>query len=79
MADNKVTESIETPGGDRCVDFFKRPDGTWGFEEYRRDIEDGTGWFQTGFHRDRRFSNRDKALQAALESVTWLRPYASKL
>ncbi|MEM7059782.1 MAG: hypothetical protein AAF557_19525 [Pseudomonadota bacterium] len=79
MADNKVTDSIETPGGDRCVDLFRRPDGSWGFEEYRRDPEDGTGWFQVGFHRERRFQNRSEAVQAALETVVWLKEYISEL
>ncbi|MEP7171919.1 MAG: hypothetical protein ABI705_00385 [Aestuariivirga sp.] len=25
---------------DRCVDLFERSDGTCGFEEFRRDVED---------------------------------------
>ncbi len=25
----------------RCVYFFSRPDGNFGFEEFRRDMEDG--------------------------------------
>jgi len=79
MADNKVTDSIETPGGDRCVDIFYRPDGSWGFEEYRRDTEDGTGWFQIGFHREKRFQTQAEAKQAALECVTWFRDNAPKL
>ena len=79
MADNKVTDSIEAPGGARCVDIFMRPDKSWGFEEYRRDSEDGTGWFRIGFHADRRFANRDDACEAALQSVTWLRAQASEL
>ncbi|HEY2564091.1 MAG TPA: hypothetical protein VGI44_10300, partial [Acidimicrobiales bacterium] len=28
---------------DRCVDIFSRPDGTFGFEEFRRDPEDMGG------------------------------------
>jgi len=38
---NLVLASLEAEGGERCVDVFKRPDGTFGFEEYRRDSEDG--------------------------------------
>lgn len=79
MADNKVTDSVEAPGGERCVDVFVRPDETWGFEEYRRDAEDGSGWFQIGFHVDRRFANRNEACQAAFLSVTWLSADALKL
>jgi hypothetical protein len=40
---NRVLRSIETDDAARCVDLFVRPDGTFGFEEYRRDIEDGRG------------------------------------
>ena len=37
---NKVIRSINAPGDARCVDLFARPDGSFGFEEYRRDPED---------------------------------------
>ena len=47
---NKVSRSIETGDGGRCVDIFVRPDGSWGFEEYRRDVEDARGWFPIGGH-----------------------------
>ncbi len=46
---NRVLRSIETQEGERCVDFFIRPDGSFGFEEYRRDAEDRRGWFPIGF------------------------------
>jgi len=36
----KVLASPSTPAVDRCVDIFSRPDGTFGFEEFRRDPED---------------------------------------
>jgi hypothetical protein len=35
-----VLASVEDSDGSRCVDFFSRPDGTFGFEEFRRDPED---------------------------------------
>jgi hypothetical protein len=35
-----VFDSVENDHHDRCVDLFQRPDGTWGFEEFRRDVED---------------------------------------
>lgn len=35
-----VLTSIETPDRQRCVDLFQRQDGTFGFEELRRDPED---------------------------------------
>ena len=38
-----VMKSIETPDGGRCVDFFRTPDNSFGFEEFRRDAEDWAG------------------------------------
>ena len=72
MADNKVVSSIEADGGQVCVDIFRRPDGSWGFEEYRRESEDARGWFVTGFHGERRFADREVAWEAARRSVPWL-------
>jgi hypothetical protein len=37
MAFGSVLASPSTPAVDRCVDTFVRPDGTFGFEEFRRD------------------------------------------
>lgn len=70
---NKVAQSIETPDGGRCVDLFVRPDGTFGFEEYRRDTEDGRGWFPIGFHAELTYSSLDEARKAALSHVPWLK------
>src|SRR2546428_12349041 len=41
---DKVLVSVENQYGDYCVDVFARADGTFGFEEYRRDPEDGAMW-----------------------------------
>ena len=70
--ENMVLRSIETPDGDRCVDLFRRPDGTFGFEEFRREIEDGHGWYPIGFHDKRIYESEDKALADARVSVSWL-------
>jgi hypothetical protein len=69
---NRVLRSIETPDGGRCVDFFIRPDSSYGFEEYRRDIEDGRGWFPIGFHAEKIFASEEEAEDKALKAVTWL-------
>ena len=70
--ENKVLRSIETPDGGRCVDVFVRPDATYGFEEFRRDVEDGRGWFAIGHHAHRVFETERSALAAALSDVAWL-------
>jgi hypothetical protein len=57
----------------RCVDFFIRPDGSFGFEEYRRDTEDARGWFPIGFHAQIRFASEEEAEDKALKLVIWLK------
>jgi hypothetical protein len=37
---NRVLASLENLYGDRCVDVYVRADGSFGFEEFRRDPED---------------------------------------
>ncbi len=69
---NKVTRSIETPDGGRCVDLFRRPDATFGFEEYRRDAEDASGWFAIGFHAEAAFATEAAALAEAHHRIAWL-------
>jgi hypothetical protein len=69
---NKVVQSINQDGGGRCVDVFVRRDGSFGFEEYRREPEDNRGWFQVGFYADGRFGTAAEALAAATARVVWL-------
>jgi hypothetical protein len=68
---NKVVVSIETPCGFRCVDVFRRPDGSFGFEEYRRDVEDGRGWFPIGGFALRRHATAADARRAAASEIGW--------
>lgn len=69
---NKVIRSINLPGETICVDLFERPDGSFGFDEFRRDPEDGRGWFSIGHHGAARFDSFDEALNAARAAVHWL-------
>lgn len=69
---NKVIRSINLPGETICVDLFERPDGSFGFDEFRRDPEDGRGWFSIGHHGAARFGSFDEALNAARTAVHWL-------
>lgn len=70
--DKVVMCSIEAPGGHLCVDLFQRPDGTWGWAEYRRDPEDGRGWQDAGSAGADGFGSERAALEAAREAVSWL-------
>jgi hypothetical protein len=65
-----VVASPSTPNADRCVDIFSRPDGTFGFEEFRRDPEDMGTW--TAYYSEREYATAEDALAAARNSVRWL-------
>jgi hypothetical protein len=69
---NKVMTSTNDDTGFRCVDIFLRPDGTFGFEEYRRDPEDGRGWRSATGFGERSFLSVELAASAAKQSVGWL-------
>ncbi len=70
--DSRVLHSFETPDGAQCVDLFQRPDGSFGFESYRRDAEDGRGWFTTGYFGRQSFVNERAALDDATARIPWL-------
>ncbi len=69
---NKVLNSLENQAGDHCVDIFVRADGTFGFEECRRDPEDGRGWFPLHRYANQVFDTQDEALAQAKSRVEWL-------
>lgn len=67
-----VVDSIENHAHDRCVDLFQRPDGTWGFEEFRRDAEDQGGWTPVAYYSDIVYPSMDSARRAAVRTVAWM-------
>ena len=67
-----VLESIENAEHDRCVDLFKRPDGSFGFEAFRRDVEDAGLWTPIAYHSAAAYGSRETALAAAAAAVSWL-------
>ncbi len=67
-----VFMSIENEGHGRCVDLFSRPDGSCGFEEFRRDFEDRGEWTPVSYYSDASYPSRRSALEAAMRSVVWL-------
>lgn len=72
-----VFRSIENSDHDRCVDLFRRPDGTFGFEEFRRDVEDTGVWTPVQYYSDGVYATEAAALNAAAHTVSWL-PQALK-
>lgn len=67
-----VLESIENAEHDRCVDLFRRPDGSFGFEAFRRDAEDAGAWTPIAYFSALRHSSRTAAMTAAVRQVAWL-------
>lgn len=69
--ENKVIHSVNLHGDTVCVDIFQRPDGSFGFDEFRRDAEDGRGWFSIGHFGSQRFTSLETAVAAAVAQVGW--------
>jgi hypothetical protein len=69
-----VVASPSTAAVDRCVDVFVRPDGTYGFEEFRRDPEDMGAWTPVAAFSSGEFATESAALEAARLAVPWLGP-----
>lgn len=66
-----VFTSIENHEGNRCVDLFQRPDGTYGFEEFRKDPEDGGAWTPVRYYSAATYATQDETLRAAEGAVSW--------
>ncbi|MFT6583685.1 MAG: hypothetical protein ACJAU6_004143 [Alphaproteobacteria bacterium] len=69
---NQVISSINDSGAAKCVDFFQRPDASFGYEEYRRDHEDLRGWFPCGGFDNQSFKTLKDAKSDALRRIAWL-------
>jgi hypothetical protein len=69
----RVLVSHQTAEGERCVDIFERPVGTFGFEEFRRDPEDMGGWTPVRHLASVEYPTEADTLVAACAAVPWLR------
>jgi len=67
-----VFVSVENFEQDRCVDIFSRPDGSYGFEEFRRDIEDGGQWSRLQYYSCVDYVSSADALDCGERCVPWL-------
>ena len=67
-----VFASVENDAHDRCVDIFRRPDLTFGFEEFRRDVEDGGAWTPVQYFAGKAYTSSEQAYEAAEVLVPWL-------
>jgi hypothetical protein len=73
-----VLASHQTSEANRCVDVFSRPDGTFGFEEFRRDPEDLGVWTPVSYFSGGRYASEPEALDAAAKAVPWLQSLLSR-
>ena len=67
-----VFDSIENAEHNRCVDLFRRSNGTFGFEEFRRDVEDAGAWTPVAYYSRAAYASTEAALEAATAAVAWL-------
>lgn len=67
-----VLASHQTFEGNRCVDIFSRPEGTFGFEEFRRDPEDMGAWTPVSYFSEIEFTTEEETIAAACKAVPWL-------
>ena len=58
-----VFDSIENGEHDRCVDLFRRPDGSFGFEAFRRDVEDAGAWTPVAYHSGATYASRERGVE----------------
>ena len=66
-----VFDSVENRDHDRCVDLFERPDGSFGFEEFRRDVEDAGVWTPVQYFSSLAYPSKAAAARAAAAAVIW--------
>ena len=67
-----VFVSIENAEHDRCVEIFLRANGSYGFEEFRRDFEDGGRWTPLHHYSHTTYPSLTDALNIAERRVPWL-------
>jgi hypothetical protein len=66
-----VLSSQEDSEGRRCVDIFRRADGSFGAEAFRRDPEDGGLWTVTGHFSALTFATEAEARNFAKRAIAW--------
>ena len=65
-------QSIEHPEKNKCVDIVQQHDGKYRFQEWRRDIEDTSGWILLFDSQPVVFESEAAAIKAAKLKFIWL-------
>tara|TARA_B100001093_G_scaffold324434_1_gene309603 strand:- start:44 stop:277 length:234 start_codon:yes stop_codon:yes gene_type:complete len=72
LKEQVVIHSINNDESNLCIDFFIRNNGTFGYEEFRRDPENTSGWYKVGYFANKVFSSKDEAYNDAVKRISWL-------
>jgi hypothetical protein len=67
-----VLSSVASSDSSLCVDFFERPSGGFGYEQFRSDPEDMGGWTPISGYSALRFDSVEEAVEHARATVSWL-------
>jgi hypothetical protein len=70
---SSVIATLHNDDAHRCVKIIRRSDGTFGFQEFRRDPEDAGGWTLVRENPRGIFATQVQAVAAAEDDVAWLR------
>lgn len=69
---NTGRASLETADRTQCVDVFLRPDGSFGFEHYRADLDGARRWQSLNKFSHLIFATGDEALRGAKQGLPCL-------
>lgn len=64
--------SVAAVDGSLCVDVFTYPNGGFGFEHFRSDVEDAGRWTAIGGWSGRRYDSLSEAITSAEQAIQWL-------
>ena len=73
LKEQVVIQSINNDESNLCIDFFTRNNGTFGYEEYRKDPENIDGWYKVGNYSDKIYKNQEEAHKNACKNILWLK------
>jgi len=69
----RVVNSFDNDEKNRCVDIVQDLDGNFGFQEFRREPEDISGWFLIRDSSPIHFSSEAEAIKGAQKGVKWFK------
>jgi hypothetical protein len=67
-----VVATLHSDDARHCVKIIRQPDGTFGFQEFRREPEDAGGWMLVAENSGATLATERQALAAARSSIAWL-------